>query len=120
MTPLLLRSTLAATTRRAVAMPQTVVAGAKRGFSATAATKGGASPQYDPPTGWLWGVKPGEKYVNEGWENLYFYGFLGSFVVFGVAYAWKPDTSIQTWALEEARRRLEAEGILEDPDNKKN
>ena len=23
---------------------------------------------------------------------------------------------IQTWALEEARRRLEAEGILEDPD----
>jgi hypothetical protein len=26
--------------------------------------------------------------------------------------------SIQTWALEEARRRLEAEGILEDPDKK--
>lgn len=24
--------------------------------------------------------------------------------------------SIQTWALEEARRRLEAEGILEDPE----
>lgn len=27
--------------------------------------------------------------------------------------------SIQTWALEEARRRLEAEGILEDPEKKK-
>jgi hypothetical protein len=27
--------------------------------------------------------------------------------------------SIQTWALEEARRRLEAEGILPDPDVKK-
>lgn len=27
--------------------------------------------------------------------------------------------SIQTWALEEARRRLEAEGILPDPDTKK-
>lgn len=26
--------------------------------------------------------------------------------------------SIQTWALEEARRRLEAEGILQDPDTK--
>jgi hypothetical protein len=26
--------------------------------------------------------------------------------------------SIQTWALEEARRRLEKEGILEDPDEK--
>ncbi|KAJ5333233.1 NADH:ubiquinone oxidoreductase ESSS subunit [Penicillium brevicompactum] len=37
------------------------------------------------------------------------------FLVAGVAYVFKPDTSIQTWALEEARRRLEAEGILEDP-----
>jgi len=27
--------------------------------------------------------------------------------------------SIQTWALEEARRRLEAEGILQDPDTVK-
>ena len=26
--------------------------------------------------------------------------------------------SIQTWALEEARRRLEVEGILEDPEPK--
>lgn len=26
-----------------------------------------------------------------------------------------PNFSIQTWALEEARRRLEAEGILEEP-----
>jgi hypothetical protein len=26
--------------------------------------------------------------------------------------------SIQTWALEEARRRLEAEGILEYPEQK--
>jgi hypothetical protein len=26
--------------------------------------------------------------------------------------------SIQTWALEEARRRLEKEGILEDPESK--
>lgn len=25
---------------------------------------------------------------------------------------------IQTWALEEARRRLEAEGLLPDPDSK--
>ena len=29
-----------------------------------------------------------------------------------------PQRSIQTWALEEARRRLEAEGILEDPEKK--
>ncbi|CAG7939142.1 unnamed protein product [Penicillium salamii] len=70
---------------------------------------------YDPPTGWLFGVKPGQKYEKEGWENIWYYGFIGSFLVAGVAYVFKPDTSIQTWALEEARRRLEAEGILEDP-----
>ncbi|KAJ5362221.1 NADH:ubiquinone oxidoreductase ESSS subunit [Penicillium brevicompactum] len=68
-----------------------------------------------PPTGWLFGVKPGQKYAKEGWENIWYYGFIGSFLVAGVAYVFKPDTSIQTWALEEARRRLEAEGILEDP-----
>ena len=69
------------------------------------------------------------------------WGFFGSLGLAVVAYAFKPDTryvwtksclrwietlvqraelivkrSIQTWALEEARRRLEAEGILPDPD----
>ncbi|KAK3292596.1 ESSS subunit of NADH:ubiquinone oxidoreductase-domain-containing protein [Chaetomium fimeti] len=89
-----------------------------RFFSATPRRAGGGGMQYDPPSGWLWGVRPGEKYQNEGWEGPFFYGFWGSMVVFAVAYAWKPDTSIQTWALEEARRRLEAEGILEDPEKK--
>ncbi|KAJ9644455.1 hypothetical protein H2199_003418 [Coniosporium tulheliwenetii] len=50
---------------------------------------------YDPPTGWLWGVPPGTKPEKEGWETIW------------------------TWALEEARRRLEAEGILTDPGLKK-
>ncbi|KAM0794592.1 ESSS subunit of NADH:ubiquinone oxidoreductase-domain-containing protein [Usnea florida] len=72
---------------------------------------------YDPPSGWLFGVPPGEKYKNEGWENTWVYGFWGSLALGVVAYAYKPDTSIQTWALEEARRRLEAEGILPDPDD---
>ncbi|KAI9045676.1 uncharacterized protein KD926_006977 [Aspergillus affinis] len=74
---------------------------------------------YDPPTGWLFGVKPGQKYQKEGWETMWYYGFIGSLLAAGVAYVFKPDTSIQTWALEEARRRLEAEGILEDPDKVK-
>ncbi|CAN8098502.1 unnamed protein product [Discula destructiva] len=92
----------------------------RQAFSVTTAQRAGAhGPQYDPPTGWLWGVKPGEKAEKEGWEGLMYYGFGGSLFVFAVAYAFKPDTSIQTWALEEARRRLEAEGILEDPQNKK-
>lgn len=87
-------------------------------FSTSATARASHGSQYDPPTGWLFGVKPGEKYKPEGWENLFFYGFCGSLAVFAVVYAFKPDTSIQTWALEEARRRLEAEGILPDPDKK--
>ncbi|KZF26325.1 hypothetical protein L228DRAFT_272265 [Xylona heveae TC161] len=71
---------------------------------------------YDPPSGWLWGVPPSERGKKEGWETIWFYGFFGSLALAAVAYAFKPDTSIQTWALEEARRRLEAEGILPDPD----
>jgi hypothetical protein len=48
---------------------------------------------YDPPTGWLFGVKPGQKYVKEGWENIWYYGFIGSLLAAGVAYIFKPDTS---------------------------
>ncbi|KAK0640956.1 ESSS subunit of NADH:ubiquinone oxidoreductase-domain-containing protein [Cercophora newfieldiana] len=103
-----LRAARAAAQQRQAVVPT-------RHFATTPRRAGGGAPQYDPPTGWLFGVRPGEKYEKEGWENLFFYGFYGSLAVFAVAYAFKPDTSIQTWALEEARRRLEAEGILEDP-----
>lgn len=48
---------------------------------------------YDPPTGWLFGVKPGQKYQKEGWENMWYYGFIGSLLAAGVAYVFKPDTS---------------------------
>ena len=53
----------------------------------------GSHDHYDPPTGWLFGVKPGHKYVKEGWEGLFTYGFVGSLVLAGIAYAFKPDTS---------------------------
>lgn len=62
-------------------------------FSTTTRRAGGGGAQFDPPTGWLFGVKPGEKYEKEGWENMFFYGFYGSLGVFAVAYAFKPDTS---------------------------
>ncbi|KAF1839456.1 hypothetical protein BDW02DRAFT_585120 [Decorospora gaudefroyi] len=92
----------------------------RRPFSVTrTAQSGGHGPSYDPPTGWLFGVKPGEQYEKEGWEGAMFWGFGGACLFGVVAYAFKPDTSIQTWALEEARRRLEAEGILVDPDTVK-
>ncbi|ETN38288.1 uncharacterized protein HMPREF1541_06319 [Cyphellophora europaea CBS 101466] len=75
----------------------------------------GHESHYDPPGGWLWGVPPGEKREREGWEIPFFTMYCGSLVIAVVAYTMKEDTSIQTWALEEARRRLEKEGILEDP-----
>ena len=51
------------------------------------------SDHYDPPSGWLFNVPPGEKYKKEGWENLFIYGFWGSILVGVVGYAYKPDTS---------------------------
>ena len=48
---------------------------------------------YDPPGGWLWGIRPGEKYEKEGWEDIFIYGFGGCFLVAGSAYVFKEDTS---------------------------
>ncbi|CAD6446493.1 477b03a4-87cb-45d6-94fe-abdbdc2e73c8 [Sclerotinia trifoliorum] len=98
---------------------QTPVLNQARNLSSTAARKSADhGDHYDPPTGWLFGVKPGEKPEKEGWENLWVYGFFGACAFGVVGYAVKPDTSIQTWALEEARRRLEVEGILKEPEDK--
>lgn len=64
-----------------------------RNFSATPRPAASHGPQYDPPTGWLFGVKPGEKYQKEGWETPFIYGFCGSLVIAAIAYGFKPDTS---------------------------
>ncbi len=60
---------------------------------APAADHGAHESHYDPPTGWLWGIKPGEKYQKEGWETVWVWGFFGSLGLAGVALAFKPDTS---------------------------
>ena len=73
--------------------PRTTPAVLRQRFSTSAPARASHGSQYDPPTGWLFGVKPGEKYKPEGWENLFFYGFCGSLAVFAVVYAFKPDTS---------------------------
>jgi hypothetical protein len=52
----------------------------------------GHESHYDQPTGWLFGVKPGEKAEKEGWEGIWYWGFYGSFALATVAYAFKPDT----------------------------
>ena len=48
---------------------------------------------YDPPSGWLFNVPPGEKPKKEGWETLIYWGFFGSLALAGIGYAYKPDTS---------------------------
>lgn len=70
-------------------------AGNIRALSATTRARAAAEGEshYDPPTGWLWGIKPGEKYEKEGWEGIMFWGFGGAFVALAVGYAFKPDTS---------------------------
>lgn len=47
---------------------------------------------YDAPGGWLFGVKPGEKYEKEGWENIWYWGFFGTCAFGVVGYWYKPDT----------------------------
>lgn len=73
--------------------PSTIDTIPRRHFSVTPPRASGGAPEYDPPTGWLFGIRPGEKYEKEGWENMMLYGFCGSFAVFGIVYAFKPDTS---------------------------
>jgi len=57
------------------------------------ADHGAHEDHYDPPGGWLWGVKPGEKPAKEGWETIFYVGMFGSLGLATVAYAFKPDTS---------------------------
>lgn len=66
-----------------------------RSFSSTTLQRSGdsAHSHYDPPSGWLWGIPPGEKREKEGWEGVWIYGFFGGLLMGVVAYAYKPDTS---------------------------
>ncbi|KAF1356909.1 ESSS subunit of NADH:ubiquinone oxidoreductase-domain-containing protein [Delphinella strobiligena] len=109
-----LRSSLPRRALQLSTVPRSLVA--QRSLSSTSQLRSADShgDHYNPPGGWLFGVKPGEKYQNEGWETVFYWGFFGSMAFGIIGYCYKPDTSIQTWALEEARRRLEAEGVLPD------
>ncbi|KAG2118451.1 ESSS subunit of NADH:ubiquinone oxidoreductase [Suillus clintonianus] len=70
-------------------------------------------PQFNEPSGWLFGEKPpapGQSRVKEEWENIWYVGMFGSMAMAAVLLYYKPDTSIQTWALREAKERMEARG----------
>jgi len=73
----------------------------------------GGAPHYNEPTGYLFGEKPpapGQKRKREGWELIWYWGMGGCLVTACVGLYFKPDTSIQTWALKEAKARMEARG----------
>ena len=64
-------------------------------FSTSAWLSGGGSSHeshYNPPTGWLWGIPPGQKYEKEGWEGLMYWGYCGGIGLAMIAYIYKPDT----------------------------
>ncbi|KAJ7070964.1 ESSS subunit of NADH:ubiquinone oxidoreductase-domain-containing protein [Mycena amicta] len=53
---------------------------------------------------------PGHRRIKEPWENIWYWGMYGSMAVGAVLLYFKPDTSIQTWALKEAKRRMDERG----------
>ncbi|KAL1951640.1 hypothetical protein VTO73DRAFT_789 [Trametes versicolor] len=73
----------------------------------------GHGPHYNEPTGYFLSEKPlpaGQKRKKESWENVWYIGMYGSMGVAAVLLYYKPDTSIKSWALEEAKARMEARG----------
>lgn len=88
-----MNSVRAATSASRTALTATArTAAPRRAFSQSQTTRSGHGPSYDPPSGWLFGVKPGEQYEKEGWENAMYWGFGGACAFGVVAYAFKPDT----------------------------
>ncbi|RSH82761.1 uncharacterized protein EHS24_007755 [Apiotrichum porosum] len=69
-------------------------------------------PSYNQPSGYLFGEKipKGQKRQRESWETIFYVGMGGSVALVTVMFAYRPDTSIQTWALQEAKARMEARG----------
>ena len=65
-----------------------------RALSSSAIRASGAEGNhFDPPSGNLFGVAPGEQYKKEGWEGIWVWGFFGSLLVAAVAYGFKGDTA---------------------------
>ncbi|KAI0348470.1 hypothetical protein BDW22DRAFT_1320133 [Trametopsis cervina] len=77
----------------------------------------GHGPQFNEPSGWLFAEKPsptGEKRKKPDWERPWFWGMYGGMGLAAVLLYYKPDTTIQTWALQEAKTRMEARGEKTD------
>lgn len=90
----LARAATAAPARAITLSHRAATASSVRSFSSTSKHNSDDHGQhYDPPSGWLWGAKPGEEVKKEAWENVFIYGMFGALGVTAVLYAFKPDTS---------------------------
>ncbi|KAJ7786397.1 ESSS subunit of NADH:ubiquinone oxidoreductase-domain-containing protein [Mycena metata] len=70
------------------------------------------APKYNEPTGFLFGEKPpppGQRRIKQPWESLWYYGMYGTMAI-GATFNSFGYTSVQTWALKEAKQRMEARG----------
>ncbi|WVQ82287.1 hypothetical protein IAT38_004415 [Cryptococcus sp. DSM 104549] len=70
-------------------------------------------PAYNEPSGYLFGERPpkkGEKRKWQPWEPVFYFGFFGAMAFGIVTQIYRPDTTIQTWAMNEAKARMEARG----------
>ncbi|PVV01904.1 hypothetical protein BB560_003658 [Smittium megazygosporum] len=86
-----------------------------RRISSSRLLRGGhAEPEFNEPGGYLFNRKPGEKYQKESWENITYYGFIGTMIFAAVGVYFKPDTTIRGWARKEAEARMAARGDVLD------
>ncbi|KAI9031519.1 hypothetical protein CLU79DRAFT_728893 [Phycomyces nitens] len=69
---------------------------------------GHGTPQWNEPGGYFFSEK---KRVKEEWEDIYYWGMGGGMALMAVALAYKPDTSVVTWAKKEAEKSLQEKGI---------
>ncbi|KLT40149.1 hypothetical protein CC85DRAFT_230437, partial [Cutaneotrichosporon oleaginosum] len=69
-------------------------------------------PHYHQPSGYIFSeeIPAGQKRVREAWETIFYTGFFGGLALATAIVIYKPDTSIQAWALQEAKQRMEARG----------
>jgi len=69
------------------------------------------APQFNEPSGYLFGEKPptpGQKRRREDWELIWYIGMFGGMGLAAAGLYFKPDTSIQKWALNEAKSRMDS------------
>ncbi|SAM01585.1 hypothetical protein [Absidia glauca] len=72
---------------------------------------GGGGMPINEPGGYLFNEKT---HVKEGWEDIYYWGMGGGFVLISAALYYKPDTSVVTWATKEAEKSLKEKGVKLD------